>query len=235
MTSAAKENFLERFSDASARTNAALAYTTIKGRILDNTYGPGMTVTVQEIVEELKMSRTPIRDALIRLEQERFVEITPRYGFRVLPLRPDEMLNIYQLVAGLECIAIQLIMERGLKTSERDELRAAGKGMKKALVADDLDAWSVADAAFHRMLVDFCGNPVLRQAALDQTEQIFRARDLTLRLRRKPVQSTESHWETIEAMAAGDAERASRVHWQQRGRSSRELTEILSRLNIRQL
>lgn len=234
-TSPERPPLLERFSDGSAKTSAATAYTTIKARILDNTYGSNMTVTVQGLVDELGMSRTPIRDALIRLEQERFVEITPRHGFRVLPLRPEEMLNIYQLVAGLECIAIRLIVERGIRDDEIAGLRAAGAAMRQALTDDDLDAWSHADAAFHRMLVDFCDNPVLRQAALDHTEQIWRARDLTLRLRKRPVQSTESHCETIEAMATGDAERAASVHWQQRRRSSHELTDILERLNIRQL
>ncbi|GAA4328477.1 GntR family transcriptional regulator [Pigmentiphaga soli] len=230
-----KEKAPDPLPEGGGQTNAASAYAIIKARILDNTYGPGTTVTVQELVGELDMSRTPIRQALIRLEQERFVEITPRHGFRVLPLKPDEMLNIYQLMAGLECIAIALALARGLTETETARLRETGRAMQKALEEDDLDAWSAADASFHRMLVDLCGNDLLRQAALGHTEQIWRARDLTLLLRRRPVQSTRSHCDTIEAMAAGDTARAVCTHWQQRNRSGTELTEILTRLNIRHL
>lgn len=230
-----KNGLLERFSEASARTSAASAYSTIKERILDNTYGPNVTVTVQDLVDEFGMSRTPIRDALIRLEQERFVEIKPRHGFRVLPVRPDEMLEIYQLVAGLECIAIELIMERGLKAEALVQLRASGEGMRRALAADDLDVWSDADAIFHRLLMEFCDNRAVRKVVFEHTEQIWRARALTLRVRPKPIHSTQSHCETIEAMAAGDVRTAIRVHWEQRRRSSHELTDILARMNIRHL
>lgn len=231
----ANTRFVERISEASARTSAAVVYAKVKSRIFDNTYGPDVTVTVQELVDEFGISRTPIRDALIRLEQERLVKITPRHGFRVLPMRPDEMLEIYQLVAGLECISMELMIERGMTADELAQLRASCADMKAALEADDIEAWSTADTRFHGLLIEFCTNRAVRQVALDYNEQIWRVRALTLRVRPKPVDSTRSHCEAVEALAAGDAQRATRLHWEQRRRSSAELAEILARMSIRQL
>ena len=60
------------------------AYAEIRRRILDNYYAPGHQVLEQELALELGMSRTPVREALVRLQNERFVQLIPRHGMRVV-------------------------------------------------------------------------------------------------------------------------------------------------------
>jgi DNA-binding GntR family transcriptional regulator len=216
-------------------TNAAAAYADIKRRILTNEYAAGATVPIAQVASLLGISRTPIRDALIRLEKEGLVELVPRYGFRVLPLSARDMLEIYQVLAGLESAAIHVLAERGLDASEVRRLTAPVEAMERALADDDLDAWAAADMTFHRTLIDLVGNTRLSQTVDQFREQTLRARLLTLRLRRRPAASTTNHRKLAEALIAGDARAAYEAHMSQRARSGTELVDILSRLNIRQL
>lgn len=216
-------------------SNAAHAYAVLKRRIMDDFYAPGATVPVQEVSAELGMSRTPIRDALIRLEKERLVELVPRYGFRVLGMSAEVMLDIYQILAGLEAVAIELIIDRGPTESEMARLFAATEELGAALEAGDLDLWAEADAAFHAALVEISGNRQLVSTVRQFAEQTSRARALTLRLRPPPETSTQNHRRLVDAIAAADATTAREIHWNQRLRSGRELAEILRRLNMRHL
>ena len=225
----------QAIAEKPAATNAAAAYVEVKRRILNNEYGAGITVSVQDVSRLLHMSRTPIRDALIRLEKEGLVELVPRQGFRVLPLSPNDMLEVYQILAGLEAMAIHVLTERGVLPEQAGRLMAAVATMESALAADDLDRWAEADANFHRTLIDLVNSGRLSQTVDQFWDQTVRARLLTLRLRPKPMQSTKNHRLLAEAIIAKNTQKAFDVHMRQRARSGRELVEILARLNIRTL
>jgi DNA-binding GntR family transcriptional regulator len=217
------------------QTSAATAYSTIKHRILNSAYSPGATVTVQSLAVELKISRTPLREALVRLKEERLVELIPRQGFRILPLSPSDMLEIYQLLAGLECVAIELLTYRGLNKTEKKRLLSTIESQEAALRADDLTKWATADFSFHQILIELAGSNYLTAAVGHYIDQTSRARTLTLRLRPKPVKSTSNHRKLVEAILARDSKAAREIHWDQRFRSGKELSEILVDLNVRQL
>lgn len=228
-------NVKDAANDSHSTTSAASAYAEIKKRILNNEYGAGTTVSFQDLSQLLGMSRTPIRDALIRLEKEGLVELAPRQGFRVLPLSPQDMLEVYQILAGLESVAIHILVERGLDHEAAARLLSPVLAMEAALERKDLDSWAAADAAFHRALIDLARNTRLSQTTDQFFDQTIRARLLTLRLRPLPAQSTRSHRCLAEAIIARNMIEAQSIHMEQRNRSGRELVEILARLNIRHL
>jgi len=82
------------------------AYAEIRRRILDNHYAPGHQVLEQELAADLGMSRTPVREALVRLQNERFVQLIPRHGMRVVPLSIQELREVYEVLTSLELAAI---------------------------------------------------------------------------------------------------------------------------------
>lgn len=216
-------------------TNAAAAYHEIKRRIVGAEYGAGNVVSVQTLSTELQMSRTPIRDALIRLEKEGLVKLLPRQGFIVQPLAPQDMLEIYQILAGLEAVAIHALIDRGLTDDEVAQIKSAVAEMQDALETDELDRWAAADSRFHRLIIELAGNHRLSQMIDQFMEQTARVRALTLHVRSKPVKSTDNHGQLAQAIIDRDSRRAMEIHMGQRFRSGRELVEILGRLNIRQL
>ena len=88
------------------------AYEQIRRRILDNAWPPGHRALEQEVALALGMSRTPVREALMRLQAEGLVEVIPRHGMRVLPVSPNDMREIYQILTALECMAAELLAQR---------------------------------------------------------------------------------------------------------------------------
>ena len=176
------------------------AYEQVRRRILDNVWPPGHRALEQEVALALGMSRTPVREALMRLQQEGLVEVIPRHGMRVLPVSPTDMREIYQILTALECMAAELLAQRKPGDKELKPLVDATKAMDKALKAEDLDAWAAADERFHAHLVELAGNRQLQATVLNYWDRAHRARMFTLRLRPKPVNSTKEHMQMVERL-----------------------------------
>jgi DNA-binding GntR family transcriptional regulator len=211
------------------------AYEQIRRRILDNAWPPGHRALEQEVALALDMSRTPVREALLRLQNEGLVEVIPRHGMRVLPVSPNDMREIYQILTALECMAAELLAQRRPGDHELAPLVAATQAMDEALQADDLDAWAAADERFHAHLVDLAGNRQLQATVLNYWDRAHRARLFTLRLRPKPVNSTQEHMQMVDRLRAGDAPGAANVTRAHRERASRELVAIFERFKLSQM
>jgi DNA-binding GntR family transcriptional regulator len=211
------------------------AYEQIRRRILDNAWPPGHRALEREVAAELDMSRTPVREALMRLQNEGLVEVIPRHGVRVLPVSGVDMQEIYQVLTALECTAAELLAARKPSANELAPLVDATHAMGKALKGDDLDAWAAADERFHQHLVDLAGNRHLQTTVLNYWDRTHRARMFSLRLRPKPVNSTKEHMQMVERLRAGDAEGAARVTRAHRERARHELVAIFERFKLAQM
>ena len=211
------------------------AYEQIRRRILDNVWPPGHRALEQEVALALGMSRTPVREALMRLSAEGLVEVIPRHGMRVLPVSPTDMLEIYQILTALEFMAAELLARRSPSAAEMQPLVDATQAMDEALQRDDLDAWAAADERFHAQLLELAGNRQLQATVLNYWDRAHRARMFTLRLRPKPVNSTREHMQMVERLRAGDAEGAVQVTRAHRERASRELVAIFDRFRLAQM
>jgi DNA-binding GntR family transcriptional regulator len=209
-----------------------VAYQTMRARILDNQWAPGYRALEQELALALGMSRTPVREALIRLVNEGLVEVVPRHGMRVLPVSAADMVEIYQVLGSLEATAAELVAARKPSAAEIAPLQDASRAMDEALKRDDLDAWARADERFHRHLVELCGNRLLAAMVHNFWDRAHRARMFTLRLRPKPVNSTREHTELVRAIRKGDVAAAREIHRAHRERGRRELTAILARYRL---
>ncbi len=211
------------------------AYEQIRRRILDNAWPPGHRALEQEVAMALGMSRTPVREAMLRLQGEGLVEVVPRHGMRVLPVSPTDMREIYQILTALECMAAELLAQRVPSDQELAPLVAATQAMDKALKAEDLDAWAAADERFHAHLIDLAGNRQLQATVLNYWDRAHRARMFTLRLRPKPVNSTKEHMQMVERLRAGDAAGAAAVTRAHRERASGELVTIFEHFKLAQM
>lgn len=214
---------------------SATAYTLMRQRILENRWPPGHQATEQEVASTLGMSRTPIREALMRLQQEGLVSVVPRHGMRVLPVSSRDMKEIYEILTSLESTAAGLAAERGLAPDEVAGLERATDEMEQALARDDLDAWAKADESFHSQLLDLGGNERLKAVVLNFWDRAHRVRILTLKMRPKPTRSTREHADLVDALRRGDAAAARSIHHAHRERAGRELLDLLHRLGLNQL
>ncbi len=211
------------------------AHEQIRRRILDNLWPPGHRALEQEVALALGMSRTPVREALVRLQSEGLVEVVPRHGMRVLPVSPTDMREIYEVLTALECMAAELLAARSPSDAELQPLVDATDAMDHALAADDLDAWARADELFHAQLIELAGNRHLQSTVMNHWDRAHRARMFTLRLRPKPVNSTREHMDLVQRLRQGDVAGAAAVNRAHRERASRELLALFEHFKLAQM
>lgn len=214
---------------------AVTAYRAMHALILNNEWPPGFQVTEVEAAELFVMSRTPVREAFMLLERDGLVEIVSRRGLRVLPVSPDDMREIYQVVTSLEATAAELVAS--IKPSDADlaSLEEATSAMTVALEADDLVAWAEADERFHSELLVLCGNSTLAAVVTNCWGRMHRVRMITLRMRPKPDRSTQEHRALVEALRRGDPQAAGTLHRAHRQLAGEELVALLERFGLRTL
>jgi DNA-binding GntR family transcriptional regulator len=211
------------------------AYAWLKNEIMENRMSPGFQAFESDLAHSLDMSRTPVREALIRLQNEGLIEVLPRRGMRVLPLRLSDMREIYEVLNAVECEAVSIIAKRKPTRNELAPLDKAVSDMEKALAVDDLNAWAAANTRFHQSLLRLCKNKRLMNIGFTYIDQEQRSTRVTLLLRDKPVRSTKDHRDHIKVMLEGDPVKARNIYRQHRERAIEELSDLLQRFKIHNL
>jgi DNA-binding GntR family transcriptional regulator len=207
------------------------AYLATRHAIRNLQLPPGQTVLEREMAEILGMSRTPVREALVRLEMEGWVRLIPRRGFVVAPIVADELQQIYEVVEGLDGIACSLATKRAT-TKELDQLDHLVEEQAKALERGDLLAWTDLDEQFHQTIVDLAQNPRLRGIMDSQTDQLYRARLYTIKLRPNPKLSIMDHKAIVTVMRTGEPEAARMMLVSHRLRSRNEILKAIRSVSI---
>lgn len=231
---------LRKRVDDAAPAKASLvdaAYDALKAAIRDNVFPPGYQAAEQEVARQLGMSRTPVHEAVIRLQEEGLVQVLSRRGIAVCAISPDDVREIYDVLIALEGAAAGLLAGRPEAEGPAavEALEAETAAMAEALARDDLPAWAAADERFHRLLTERCGNRRLARMAATVLDQSHRARMFTLRLRPEPSASAAEHRAITDAVRSGDpagAEAAARAH---RLRARDSLVPLLVRHGMRNL
>lgn len=224
--------------DDSGKQNLVdLAYGEIKRAIMDNVFPPGFQAAEVDIAKRLDMSRTPVHEAMARLQEDGLVRILPRRGILVRGLTVEDVEEIYDVIIALEGAAAARLAK--LKPAERQRivqlLEASTTGMQEAIETQNLKTWARADETFHDLLVSECGNRRLQRIVGTVNDQLHRARMFTLNLRPLPVTSSQEHRTLIAAIVAGDVETASVAARLHRTHARDQLLPLISKLNLSNL
>jgi DNA-binding GntR family transcriptional regulator len=204
----------------------------IKARIVDGRLAPGAKVLEAELALALGTSRTPVREALIRLQSEGFVEPAPPRGLRVAPLSARDIREINEVLACLEAEAAERLARRRPGAAEMALLDAAIAAMDVALEGEDRAAWAEADYRFHCLIVELCDNRHLAQTARLFLDKAHRVRLLTTPLRERPVYANVNHAAVVEAVRRGDPQTALEIHRAHKRRWSAELDGLIQRMGL---
>src|SRR6478736_12711 len=111
------------------------AYRALKDAIRENVFPPGYQGSEQEIATRLGMSRTPVHEAIIRLQEEGLVWVMTRRGVQVCAVSPEDMREIYDVIIALEAVAAELLAGRAQaeRAAGAAELARANEAMRQAL------------------------------------------------------------------------------------------------------
>lgn len=195
-------------------------YNILKAKVIDGTYPGGTFLVETAICEELGVSRTPVREAIIRLSNDYFVEIIPNRGAYIPHITLKDIVELYQLRIANDGMAAYLCVKNppiGLV----EQLQASVERETSLLNSADTDAPSVAaeDLAFHDLLISGCGNLRLINTIRQVENQMARiVRQSADQYALEHLHSSlEYHRKIVQAFQSHDAEEARRLtaaHWE---------------------
>lgn len=203
------------------------AYHDLRYRILTGRLAPGTTLLESELASLLSLSRTPVREAVIKLEEEGLVEVRPRHGVTVKALTIQDVADILHIFSALEVRAVEVVAQRGISDVEHAALEGLLDRMEAATRAGDIAGWSDLDDEFHSQIVALCGNLRLQEAIGAYWGQQYRARVIIVPLRPSPIQSDIEHRGIVQALTAGNRTLARARHQAHRDRADTQQLALL--------
>ena len=189
-------------------------YKSLRDLILSQAYPPGSKLNVERLCRDLGVSRTPVWDAMRKLETEGLVSTVARHGVFVLNYGVEKVRDLFAVRGALEALAAGEAARR-LDTDERRALEATVTRIEEAAGRGDVEAYSRAAIAFHDLVLQGAKNQVLTRLLDNVYAQILVLRLRSLYLPERLESSVSEHRAIFAAVAAGDAaeaERLSRAH-----------------------
>ncbi|MEJ5992690.1 GntR family transcriptional regulator [Ramlibacter sp. PS3R-8] len=190
---------------------------------------PGTEIRESELALRFGVSKSPVRDALMRLEREGLVITLPRQGYRVAPVSVADVQDMFHLRDALE----RACMERIARRASDEQLASLDR-----FRTYEAGAWEGGFVAynreFHRTLARISGNPRMRDQLIDLVDQMDRAVQLSLSSLKRgdPKTVVDEHCQLIDALQARDTPRAQRIASRHVGDAGKRVLQALSRVVV---
>lgn len=178
-------------------------YERLKEMISDGELKPGDKIVQEKIAETLGVSRTPLMKALLMLENEFIVESIPRRGMFIKEKNLDELVDVYLCREALEGMAARILATKKNVDHIRKLKTCFEKFREEKII--DVEAYFKADEAFHKLLIELTGNK-----PLDISYFYGNIHDKVIGhgLVRPPEETLQEHFDIINAIAEGNADKA---------------------------
>jgi DNA-binding GntR family transcriptional regulator len=203
-------------ADLDITSLSSIVYEDLRRRLNSGLLRPGQFLDLSALGRELGMSRTPLRDAMIRLELEGFVVVYPRRGVMVRTLDLGDIRDIYQIVGALEASVVERMALR-FRVSDADRMDGFREEMARSLGADDFDAYYSANLSYHDVYLDLSDNEDLVRHVRTLKERLYDFPRRSEYVKEWELDSTAEHAEITARLRAGDFKGAASyirdVHW----------------------
>jgi len=186
------------------------AYDTIKESILNLRVPPGAQLHIEELADQMNVSRTPVREALLRLESDGLVRTVPRVGFFVTEITRRDLEDLFELRALLESFAA----EKAASLLTDDELARVDHLLEASVSAveqGDLDRFLETEIAFHTLFIERAPNRHLIAMMESLQDLTYRERVLSLESLENVRESLNEHQRMVGALHQRDGELAGRL------------------------
>ena len=176
---------------------------------------PGSTIDMNELSKQLGISKTPLRDALIRLECEGYVEILPRRGVRVASLTLQDVKNLYEIIGTLEASVI-LSCCNCMDSARIERLKRLNTKMRTVLVDEDFNSYYDLNLEFHNVYLNLSDNAELRHLLTHLKQRLY---DFPRRcyIKEWEMSNCDEHQKFVKHLEQGDVRGAAGqmrdVHW----------------------
>jgi DNA-binding GntR family transcriptional regulator len=195
---------LERRGRDTARHGA---YAALRTAIIRGELVPGMRLSENELAAALGVSRTPVREALLRLREDQLVEALPQSGTFVTPISVSAVRDAQFLREAVECAAVRLAAQRATPDDVAG-LRAILDRQDEARGEGNHDAWFSLDDDFHRGLCELSGHPIAWAVGQRANGHLDRVRRLSLPVPSYLTEMVNEHRRVVDAVDVGDPDLA---------------------------
>ncbi|MBQ7703834.1 MAG: GntR family transcriptional regulator [Selenomonadaceae bacterium] len=168
---------------------------------------PGERLMEVQLDEELGISRTPVREAIRKLEQEGYVIMMPRRGTYVSDISTNDVKEIFEIRSALESLATGLAARR-IEPDELETLQNLLMEIEGYIAKNDMEKIVETDIKFHGLLYQVSRNERLVNIINNLKEQLARFRTLSMSYPGRLQETLEEHSEMVEAIANGDVSAA---------------------------
>jgi phosphonate utilization transcriptional regulator len=201
----------------------------LERRILDGELAPGSKLNEEEVAARFGVSRGPVREAFRALESEGLVRVEKNRGVYVRRVSVQEADEIYEVRAGIDELIGRLAAER-ITPGQVAELRLLLRKMQQQAKAKNVGGYYPLNVLFHERLAEFTGNRALvaTYRRLVNALHLYRRETLARGPDSFPI-STREHAAIVDALAAGDSERAARLLYEHAMESRDRLHAALER------
>jgi GntR family transcriptional regulator, rspAB operon transcriptional repressor len=204
-------------------------YVQLRADMITCRLAPGTEIRESELALRFGVSKSPVRDALMRLEREGLVITLPRQGYRVAPVSVADVQDMFHLRDALE----RACMERIARRASDEQLASLDRF--RAYEGGAWDGGFVAyNREFHRTLARISGNPRMRDQLIDLVDQMDRAVQLSLSSLKRgdPKTVVDEHCKLIDALQARDTTRAQRISSRHVSDAGKRVLQALSRVVV---
>ncbi len=186
---------------------ATQVYEIMRSAIIDMKLRPGVPINKDLISCKLKVSKTPVSEAVSRLEENGLLEVFPQHGTFVTKIRKSDVRQGAFLRKALEVAAVREVAAQAT-VAQVDQLRKNMRYQKSALQAGDLEDFHKFDEEFHTLICRFTGYPRLPRLVDGSRGQLDRVRKLLLPDAKRPDETLKEHKAILKAIAAHDPDGA---------------------------
>ena len=187
-----------------------VVFNTLREAILKGDLEPGERLMEIALANRLGVSRTPIREAIRKLELEGLVVMIPRRGAQVASITKKDLQDVLEVRSSLEVLATELACER-INAEQLDALKGALNRFEEVLGSGDVSVIARADVDFHDVIFSATGNARLVQILNNLREQMYRYRLEYLKDFSSHARLLEEHRQLMEAIAARDQKNAAMI------------------------
>ncbi|NLY91489.1 MAG: GntR family transcriptional regulator [Firmicutes bacterium] len=187
-----------------------LVFEALREAIIKGQLAPGERLMEIQLAEELGVSRTPVREAIRKLELEGLVLMVPRKGAYVASFSMKDVVEVFEIRGALEGLAAALAAER-ITDEELEELERQLVKSSELINQADLKGMVEVDTGFHQILYQASRNERLAQIINNLREQIQRFRQTSLSFPGRMKLALEEHREIVDAISARDSDLARKL------------------------
>lgn len=201
---------LESFSVSHLKPIRDMIYESIRKAIFEGELKAGDRLVEKELAEKLRVSRTPIREALRKLEMEGLIKHVPRKGVVVKGFTPDDIIEIYSIRQVLEALAITYTV-KNITERELEQLKELIEKMEILTEEDNTDDLFKTSQEFNDILIKSCRMPRLIKLISTYQEYLERFRVVTMGRKERKLAALMDHREILQAVINRDAPRAEQL------------------------